>query len=234
MTCFWPFWMNVSKMEYKCTAAAQRNSSQNWCENLSGLGIPFNSLRSRTSMLFSTFWWILSCWSILAWNACAILAVACVCWLADSSSACWSCCCPWVSCSVICLLILAGCLPVGLLVAGPFRLSYLWACLNWSSSAETLTVVDAGSQNSSSATMQRSFGLLSKELKNKLPTIWTVEKQMRQAVKSEGRRCTSAKVRRKKIHLREMLGQSRNAVFFQWFVCRVSRKVGLLKRRVRR
>ena len=31
-----------------------------------------------------------------------------------------------------------------------------------------------------------------------------------------------------------MLEKSRNAVFFQWFVCRVSRKVGLLKRRVRR
>ena len=31
-----------------------------------------------------------------------------------------------------------------------------------------------------------------------------------------------------------MLEKSRNAVFFQWFVCRVSRIVGLLKRRVRR
>ena len=31
-----------------------------------------------------------------------------------------------------------------------------------------------------------------------------------------------------------MLEKSRNAVFFQWFVCRVSRKEGLLKRRVRR
>ena len=31
-----------------------------------------------------------------------------------------------------------------------------------------------------------------------------------------------------------MLEKSRNAVFFQWYVCRVSRKVGLLKRRVRR
>ena len=31
-----------------------------------------------------------------------------------------------------------------------------------------------------------------------------------------------------------MLEKSRNAVFFQWFVCRVSPKVGLLKRRVRR
>ena len=30
-----------------------------------------------------------------------------------------------------------------------------------------------------------------------------------------------------------MLEASRNAVFFQWFVCRVSRKVGSLKRRVR-
>ena len=31
-----------------------------------------------------------------------------------------------------------------------------------------------------------------------------------------------------------MLEKSRNAAFFQWFLCRVSRKVGLLKRRVRR
>ena len=52
-------------------------------------------------------------------------------------------------------------------------------------------------------------------------------------VKSEERRCNSAKVRRKKIHPRQMLEKSRNAVFFQWFVCRVSRKVGSLKRRVR-
>ena len=52
-------------------------------------------------------------------------------------------------------------------------------------------------------------------------------------VKSEERRCSSAKVRRKKIHPRQMLEKLRNAVFFQWFVCRVSRKVGLLKRRVR-
>ena len=52
-------------------------------------------------------------------------------------------------------------------------------------------------------------------------------------VKSEERRCNSAKVRRKKIHPRQMLEKSRNAVFFQWFVCRVSRKVGSLKRWVR-
>ena len=57
---------------------------------------------------------------------------------------------------------------------------------------------------------------------------------MRQAVKSEVKRGTSVKVRRKKIHPRQMLAKSRNTVFFQWFVCRVSRKVGLLKRRVRR
>ena len=52
-------------------------------------------------------------------------------------------------------------------------------------------------------------------LNSKLPTIWRVEKQMRQAVKSEGRRCNSAKVRGKKIHPRQMLEKSRNAVFFQ-------------------
>ena len=52
--------------------------------------------------------------------------------------------------------------------------------------------------------------------------------------KSVDKRCNSAKVRRKKIYPRQMLEKSRNAVFFQWFVCRVSRKVGLLKRRVRR
>ena len=52
-------------------------------------------------------------------------------------------------------------------------------------------------------------------------------------VESEERICNSAKVRRKKIHPRQMLEKSRNAVFFQWFVCRVSRKVGSLKRRVR-
>ena len=61
-------------------------------------------------------------------------------------------------------------------------------------------------------------------LNSKLPTIWTVEKQMRQAVKSKVKRCTSAKVRRKKTHPRQMLEKSRHAVFFQWFVCRVSRK----------
>ena len=70
-------------------------------------------------------------------------------------------------------------------------------------------------------------------LNSKLPTIWTVEKQSR-VVKSAERRCNSAKVRRKKIHPRQMLEKSRNAVFFQWFVCRVSWKVGLLKRRVPR
>ena len=51
-------------------------------------------------------------------------------------------------------------------------------------------------------------------LNSKLPTIWTVEKQSR-VVKSAERRCNSAKVRRKKIHPRQMLEKSRNAVFFQ-------------------
>ena len=59
------------------------------------------------------------------------------------------------------------------------------------------------------------------------------EKHSSRVVKTEVRRWNSAKVRRKKIHPRQMLEKSRNAVFFQWSVCPVSRKVGLLKRRVR-
>ena len=40
-------------------------------------------------------------------------------------------------------------------------------------------------------------------------------------------------LRRKKIQVREKVGKSRFTVFFQWFVAREGRKVGLLKRRVR-
>ena len=80
------------------------------------------------------------------------------------------------------------------------------------------------------------YELIEGSFNSKLPTIWRVEKQMKSRwdeVKSEERRCNSAKVRRKKIHPRQMLEKSRIAVFFQWFVCPVSRKVGSLKRRVR-
>ena len=59
-------------------------------------------------------------------------------------------------------------------------------------------------------------------------------KSSSRVVKSVDRRCNSQKVRRKKIHPRKMLEKSRNAVLFHRFVCRVSPKVGLLKRRVRR
>ena len=59
----------------------------------------------------------------------------------------------------------------------------------------------------------------------KLSTIWRVEKQSREVesedekqrreVESEERRYNRAKVRRKEIHTREMLGKSGNAVFFR-------------------
>ena len=71
---------------------------------------------------------------------------------------------------------------------------------------------------------------------SKLPTIWRVEKQMKSKwdeVKSGERRCNSAKVKRKKLNPRQMLEKSRTVVFFQWFACQVSRKIGSLKRRVR-
>ena len=57
---------------------------------------------------------------------------------------------------------------------------------------------------------------------------WKADEKQIDEVKSQ-----ESKVRRKEIHPRQMLEKSRNAVFFQWFVCRVSRKVGSLKRRVR-
>ena len=42
------------------------------------------------------------------------------------------------------------------------------------------------------------------------------------------------RVRRKKMQMREKVGKSRNTVFFQWFGAPEARKVGFLKRRVRR
>ena len=46
-------------------------------------------------------------------------------------------------------------------------------------------------------------------------------KKQRREVESEERRCNGAKVSRKKIHRLEMLGKSRNAVFFNdlWVGC---------------
>ena len=52
--------------------------------------------------------------------------------------------------------------------------------------------------------------------------------------KSEGRRSEMEKVRREKMQVREKVGKSRNTVFFQCFVAPEGRKVGSLKRRVRR
>ena len=55
----------------------------------------------------------------------------------------------------------ADCLVVDLLVVeAPSCFSHYQSCSNWSSSAAGILFVVAGSQNSSSATMQRYFGLL--------------------------------------------------------------------------
>ena len=63
---------------------------------------------------------------------------------------------------------------------------------------------------------------------------WKADEKQIDEVKSEESKVRRwSRVRRKKIHPRQMSEKSRNAVFFQWFVCRVSRKVGSLKRRVR-
>ena len=50
----------------------------------------------------------------------------------------------------------------------------------------------------------------------------------------ETRQFRREKIRRKKMQMREKVGKSRFTVFFQWFVAPEGRKVGSLKRRVRR
>ena len=50
----------------------------------------------------------------------------------------------------------------------------------------------------------------------------------------EKRQFRREKIRRKKMQMREKVGKSRFTVFFQWFVAPEGRKVGSLKRRVRR
>ena len=66
-------------------------------------------------------------------------------------------------------------------------------------------------------------------LEAKLPTIWRDENAVRSSRSSEMK-----KVRREKMQVREKVGKSRNTVFFQCFVAPEGRKVGSLKRRVRR
>ena len=50
----------------------------------------------------------------------------------------------------------------------------------------------------------------------------------------DGERQEMEKVRSEKMQVREKVGKSRNTVFFQCFVAPEGRKVGSLKRRVRR
>ena len=49
----------------------------------------------------------------------------------------------------------------------------------------------------------------------KIDEVKSEERKSEDEVESEERRCNSAKVRRKKIHPRQMLEKSRNAVFFK-------------------
>ena len=73
--------------------------------------------------------------------------------------------------------------------------------------------------------------LVEGSLEVKLPTIWT------DGQAQPGGSSAMEKVRRsemKKIRQDEKVGKSRNTVFFQGFVAPEGRKVGSLKRRVRR
>ena len=66
-------------------------------------------------------------------------------------------------------------------------------------------------------------------LEAKLPTIWRDENAVQSSRSSE-----MEKVRREKMQVRENVGKSRNTLFFQCLVAPEGRKVGSLKRPVRR
>ena len=79
-----------------------------------------------------------------------------------------------------------------------------------------------------------------RNLKVKLPTIWTDEKHSQKEAEP-GRNSDVEKVRREirelrreKMQVREKVGKSPNTVFFQCFVAPEGRKIRSLKRRVRR
>ena len=74
--------------------------------------------------------------------------------------------------------------------------------------------------------------LVEGSLEVKLPTIWTDEKQSREEAERR-ERLEERRARRKKMQMREKVGNSWNTVFFQWFGAPEGRKVGSLKRRVR-
>ena len=61
---------------------------------------------------------------------------------------------------------------------------------------------------------------------------WTAEMGRVREEKRRRKKIKKESFRRKKIQVREKVGQSRNTVFFQWFVAPKGRKVGSLKRRV--
>ena len=64
---------------------------------------------------------------------------------------------------------------------------------------------------------------------------WKAEQgRGREKRKIRRERLEERRVRRNKMQMREKVGKSRNTVFFQWFVAPDGRKVGSLKRRVRR
>ena len=63
---------------------------------------------------------------------------------------------------------------------------------------------------------------------------WKAEVRRVRREKIRREKIRRERVRRKKMQMREKVGKSRFTVFFQWFVAPEGRKVGSLKRRVRR
>ena len=63
---------------------------------------------------------------------------------------------------------------------------------------------------------------------------WKAEKGRGREKRKTRRKKSRERVRRKQMQMREKVGKSRNTVFFQWFGAPEGRKVGSLKRRMRR
>ena len=94
---------------------------------------------------------------------------------------------------------------------------------------------------------QRVMILVEGSLEVKVPTIGTDEKaevgrvrreeERREEKRREEKRRRKSqrreRVKRQKMQVREKVGQSRNTLFFQWFVAPEGRKVSSLKQRVR-
>ena len=115
-----------------------------------------------------------------------------------------------------------ACILAGLFWKGG-RIPFVFPKLDWEDSFHTILYI-----------LPYSNVLIEGSLEVKLPTIWTDGKAEVRAVRERVRReeVRRERVSRKKIQVHEKVEESRNTVFFQYFVAPEGQKVGSLKWRV--